>query len=247
MGGLHKKAMNKTILSFILISGFAFMGCTPHAGKEGTQASYAGLAGGFSQGDTLTQTDRNAFAQATAGHDFFADWMPQRVSRQVVAGTNYRFFCKVGKDEGTVEVFQPLNGLGRTLVTGINGQHNAALVIVNKKTGKELGRYEGETPKEYVGSLQDDFKVQKSKARLELRSAAAGEGYVWLRDFGTIAVKRSPAGYGDPLTTLSHTEGELPEVMPCTGLVEGHYRVVVDGTYGYVEADRMTWDALNTF
>lgn len=224
----------------------AFMACTAPVDKKSTTDNAASLVGAFTQGDTLSAADLAVFTSAVKGIDFLADWNPVRVSRQVVAGTNYRFYCQTGPDKtGTLQVFVPL--AGRQQITGINGEHNAALVIVNRKTGKVMGIYEGETPKEYVGMLQDNFRVARSKARLELRSAAIGEGFVWLREFGSIAVKRNPAGYGEPLGTISHIEGELPEVLPCTGQEDGCYRVVFNQMYGYVEADKMMWAPINTF
>lgn len=237
----------------ILLLALFIQACTPHVSEQ--SPSHTQLAGGFTQGDTLTATDLAAYAAATKGNDFFAKWTPQRVSRQVVAGTNYRFYCLTGSkaadgesdEAGTLVVYQPLPGQGLTRVTGINGQNNAALVVINKKTNKVLGRYEGETAKEYRASLKGEVRVQKSRARLELRSAATGEGYVWPRDYGTLPIKRSPAGYGTPLGHLTYKEGAKPDMLPCTGFVDGHYRVIVDGTYGYIEADRAMWDVLDTF
>ena len=48
---------------------------------------------------------------------------PKKVSRQVVAGTNYEFICK-GTDgkEHVVVVFQPLPGQGEPRVTSIDGK-----------------------------------------------------------------------------------------------------------------------------
>ena len=48
---------------------------------------------------------------------------PKKVSRQVVAGTNYEFICK-GADgkEHVVVVFQPLPGQGEPRVTSIDGK-----------------------------------------------------------------------------------------------------------------------------
>lgn len=238
----------------VLLLALFIQACTPHASKEHSPADTQ-LVGAFTQGDTLTAADLAAYTAATKGNDFFAHWTPRRVSRQVVAGTNYRFYCETGhkttdtaeEEVGTLVVYQPLPGQGLTRVTGINGANNAALVVINKKTNKVLGRYEGETAKEYRASLQDEVRVVKSRARLELRSAATGEGYVWPRNYGSLPIKRSPAGYGTPLGHLNYEEGNVPDVLSCTGFVDGHYRVVIDGTYGYIEADQALWDALNTF
>ena len=48
---------------------------------------------------------------------------PKKVSRQVVAGTNYEFFCKDADDKiHTVVIFQPLPGQGEPRVTSIDGK-----------------------------------------------------------------------------------------------------------------------------
>lgn len=246
--------MSRYSFPLILFLALLIQACTPHVGNEQGPGD-AQPVGAFSQGDTLTASDLAAYTAATKGNDFFAHWTPRRVSRQVVAGTNYRFYCETGhkadnpeeEEVGTLVVYQPLPGQGITRVTGINGQNNAALVVINKKTNKVLGRYEGETAKEYRASLQDEVRVLKSRARLELRSAATGEGYVWPLNYGSLTIKRSPAGYGTPLGHLTYEEGALPDVLPCTGFTDGHYRVIIDGTYGYIEADSAQWDVLNTF
>ena len=48
---------------------------------------------------------------------------PKKVSRQVVAGTNYEFICKdANGKKHTIVIFQPLPGQGEPRITSIDGK-----------------------------------------------------------------------------------------------------------------------------
>lgn len=80
----------------------------------------ASLAGGFSRPVKLNDEDLAVFREAA---DTSLGLKPRKVSRQIVAGTNYRFECR-GKDRRTVEVviFEPLPGRGDARITHIDGK-----------------------------------------------------------------------------------------------------------------------------
>lgn len=71
------------------------------------------LVGGWSPYTALTAEDRKVFDEATAGL-VGVKYTPQLVSKQVVAGVNYRFKCEASMPpsmvvwEAIVEIFQPL-------------------------------------------------------------------------------------------------------------------------------------------
>lgn len=70
--------------------------------------------GGWTTYAALTQQETDIFKTATAGL-LGVKYTPKEVSKQVVAGTNYRFKCTTsiphfGPGEALVEIFQPLEG-----------------------------------------------------------------------------------------------------------------------------------------
>ena len=70
--------------------------------------------GGWTKYATPTQQETEIFKTATAGL-LGVKYTPKEVSKQVVAGTNYRYKCTTviphgGSGEALVEIFQPLDG-----------------------------------------------------------------------------------------------------------------------------------------
>lgn len=71
------------------------------------------ILGGWSPYAPLTAEDRKVFDEAMAGL-VGVNYSPQLVSKQVVAGMNYRFKCEASMPpsmviwEAIVEIFQPL-------------------------------------------------------------------------------------------------------------------------------------------
>lgn len=87
--------------------------------------------GGYSEPRALEQHDKEVFEKAIEGL-LGAEYIPEKVSTQIVAGTNYRFFCKYKKmtaqpEEGTavVTIFEelPVYG-GKVAVVDIMTYHN---------------------------------------------------------------------------------------------------------------------------
>lgn len=79
------------------------------------------MVGAFGEASELTAEEAALFKVAVSSNVSCKDWTPVKVSRQVVAGTNYKFLCK--DKEGrmhTVTVFSPLPGRGEPGVTAID-------------------------------------------------------------------------------------------------------------------------------
>lgn len=73
------------------------------------------FVGGWSPYGPLTPEDKEVFSQAMNGF-VGVHYTPKEVSKQVVAGMNYRFKCDASLPsqpaiwEAIVEIFQPLDG-----------------------------------------------------------------------------------------------------------------------------------------
>ncbi|RJT36282.1 hypothetical protein [Rahnella woolbedingensis] len=80
------------------------------------------LVGGWTPYHSLTEKDSLVFKEALAGH-VGVHYVPQAVSTQVVAGTNYRYKCAASIPpsdavwEAVIDIFQPLKG--KPYITGI--------------------------------------------------------------------------------------------------------------------------------
>lgn len=84
-----------------------------------------GIPGGRSSFVELTEEDRKVFKEAMAGI-LGVDYTPEKVSKQIVHGTNYYFFCygnpvtsEPGKFPAIVRIHAPLPGEGAAKVTKI--------------------------------------------------------------------------------------------------------------------------------
>lgn len=76
------------------------------------------ITGGWSPFEPLTEEDRKVFDEAMKGL-VGVEYTPKKVSKQIVQGTNYRFFCygnpltaEPGKFPAVVKIYAPLPGAG---------------------------------------------------------------------------------------------------------------------------------------
>lgn len=101
--------MNHLFLSFIILA--ALVSCKTADGR---------FTGAY---DKLTKVTTEEVALFHKAVDAKMALTPKKVSRQVVAGTNYEFICKdtEGKKH-TVVIFQPLPGQGEPRVTSVDGK-----------------------------------------------------------------------------------------------------------------------------
>lgn len=83
------------------------------------------ICGGWSKFEPLTQEDVEIFQFATRGL-LGVHYEPSSVSRQVVAGVNYRFRCTVipvvlnpEEYDAIVQIYKPLEGEGEPFITSI--------------------------------------------------------------------------------------------------------------------------------
>lgn len=205
------------------------------------------LAGGYGTLSELSEKETQIFQQVIQDKDFFKDWKAVRVSRQVVAGTNYRFICSTNKGQKSVYVFAPLPGRGENRITGVEGLHNAAEVVVDVETNAVIGRYVSETATDYVIEVQDQVPVNKVGKKKVFVCAAAGQGIVYPADFGMLNVKEKACAQSKTIATIEYEEGELPESFRCLGIESQYYKVQLDGKIAYFPIKSMHWDSMNTF
>lgn len=94
-------------------------GCFLGNADRGSAADAKALCGAFGEWVSPVPDDAlEVFARATAETPH-AGLVPEKVSTQVVAGTNYRFVCSDGGDALVVSVFEPLPGRGAPEISGV--------------------------------------------------------------------------------------------------------------------------------
>ena len=82
------------------------------------------MVGAFDKSTKLTIEEDSLFKAVVLSHEDL-QLKPLKVSRQVVAGTNYRYECvdvTTGKKVEVV-VYQPLPGAGEASILSINGEY----------------------------------------------------------------------------------------------------------------------------
>lgn len=119
------------------------------------------------------------------------------------------------------------------------------VVVING--GKEVGRYIGENSTKYHISVHDEGWITKKGNKVVLYSAANGQGIIFPKNFGTVNVRQSPNISASIIGKIISNEGELPDVYECLGLKNGWFKTKINGRLGYVKADHMEWDSINTF
>lgn len=125
--------MKTHLILMVLACTTAACGHTQRNGQQRFQATHEDaskpaqpLSGGYTEQRALTDDERLLFGEVTREMDG-ADYVPESVATQVVAGTNYRFRCKVKtltpKPEtyrAEITVFKPLPGQGDPRITQIS-------------------------------------------------------------------------------------------------------------------------------
>lgn len=112
-----RKIAAGTLLTAFALGGVA--GCFLGNAERGSAADAKALCGAFGEWVSPVPDDAlEVFARATAGTPH-AGLVPEKVSTQVVAGTNYRFVCSDGGDALVVSVFEPLPGRGAPEISGV--------------------------------------------------------------------------------------------------------------------------------
>ncbi|MEE1004944.1 MAG: SH3 domain-containing protein [Bacteroidaceae bacterium] len=114
------------------------------------------------------------------------------------------------------------------------------------------GYYLADSGDNYFAETQEYCLVPKAKARVELREAEKGQGFVFLRsDIQKANVRQGPSKQSAVLFTLDNPEDEMPVGYPCLGVeynkseYNAWYKVSVSGKTGYISSRIAVWDTLN--
>lgn len=104
----------KLMIAVVVACAAAFTGCVSCS----KHVQEAPVCGGYGNDTKLNAEDTDVWVKAVATRPDLKDYTPQTVSRQVVAGMNYRFTCRDKQGQvHTVHVFKPLQGEGEIKVT----------------------------------------------------------------------------------------------------------------------------------
>lgn len=111
-----------------------------------------------------------------------------------------------------------------------------------------VARYVSEDSDFYTVDIQDSFIVPKEGTIVETWSAADGKGVVFMKEPGMVQVLYEPDLMAGVKCDLTYEEGECPCTYKCRGLKDGWYEIEMwEGESGYVQAQYMNWDAIDTF
>lgn len=125
---------------------------------------------------------------------------------------------------------------------------NATRIKVAILSDGTVARYVSEDDDTYTVDIQDSFTVRKADASVETWSAAEGKGVVYMKAPGMVQVLYEPDLMAGVKCDLTYEEGECPCTYPCRGLKDGWYEIELwEGESGYIQAQYMNWDAIDTF
>lgn len=110
-----------------------------------------------------------------------------------------------------------------------------------------VARYVSEDDNSYTGDIQDTFTVSKEEAAVEDWYACDGKGVIFLKEYGKTPVFIKADENSEAIGELCFEEGYVPETLNCTGFGEGWFTVDFNGTNGYVPAQNVIWDTIDTF
>lgn len=203
--------------------------------------------GGYSEQEEISE-DESVLFRKVMGESAFT---PLSVSRQVVAGMNYRFWCSY--DDGGantpghcfITIYQPLQG--EPVISGIMDDRGGPQMKVIIDDEGTVGRYIGEDETSYQGDIQDTYWIAKNKATTEIFRACDGQGIITLKAPSKEPVFLRPDVNSDIVGTMVHEEGFVPEVYQCLGYIRGWFLAEVDGKPGFIRESLVNWDPINTF
>lgn len=128
----------------------------------------------------------------------------------------------------------------------LSGFSQSMKMVVDSK-GNVVGRYVRTNTNTYTVDVQDTGDVPKKGHKVVTFSAQAGQGVIWCKNFGKVNVRSTPSTSGEIVGKMVYEEGYVPDTYPCLGKVNGWYKTRVNGKVGYVRADLVEWDGMDTF
>jgi len=212
---------------------------------EGTEH----LCGGYSQMREPITDELTLFYSVTCAGKFV--FTPISVSTQVVAGLNYRFWCRY--DDKTlsstghcfITIYHPLQG--DPVLSKIEDEKGGPQMKVATDKDGNTARCIGENESFVHCETQDDYWVPRDSVSIELISARSGQGILTLKEPGSKTLFCCPDTDSQIIGTMEHEQGYVPEVYRCLGYIGGWFLTEIDGKAGFIQEDLVIWDAINTF
>lgn len=207
------------------------------------------LCGGYSEMREPTDEELTLFYSVTCTGEFV--FTPLSVSTQVVAGLNYRFWCryddKTGSSTGRcfITIYHPLQG--EPVLSKIEDEKGGPQMKVATDKYGNTARCIGESESSVHCETQDDYWVPRDSVSIELIIARCGQGIITLKEPGSRTVFCCPDATSRIVGTMVHEEGYVPEVYRCLGYINGWFLTEIDGKAGFIQEDLVIWDAINTF
>lgn len=129
-------------------------------------------------------------------------------------------------------------------------QAQSGKVVMDSK-GNFVGRYVKTNATTYTVCLQDEYELPIEDRKIVTISAAEGQGIVYLKfDVDMpVDVLAAPQGGAAVVARISDNpeHAGLPRRYNCLGLENGFYKICVKDVSGYVPANLMIWDSMDTF
>ena len=123
-----------------------------------------------------------------------------------------------------------------------------SMKMVVDSRGNVVGRYVKTNKTTYTIDIQDTSTVPKKGHKVVTFNAANGQGVVY-RDqsrTGNINVRKGPSTSTAVIAKIPEYDG-VPDTFPCLSKANGWYKLSINGKVGYVRADLMCWDGMDTF
>ena len=187
--------------------------------------------------------------------DEVADWEDKLEHRSVVLADIYSTVEWHGRNFRPTSNIEILSANSERIGTSQTLRRNSKLVAVDAE-GKELGRYIGTSGDRSLVEVQDYGLVPKASSKLVLYSAEDGRGWLVIApEYTGVNIRERPSAQSPIVTTIHSEEGELPEAYRCLGKIDDDdptvwkqwYYIQVGNKKGYVNANLMVWDAINTY
>lgn len=181
-------------------------------------------------------------------------WQDEPEKRSVLFASQYSVVEWHGRNFRPTDNIEIVSAYTNWVGTSQSARRNSQLVVVDGQ-GSEM-RYIGTCGNQYLVEVQDYGLVPKAGHKLELYSVEDGKGWLIIApEYKAVNIRERPSAQSPIVTTIHSEEGELPEAYRCLGKIDDDdptvwkqwYYIQVGNKKGYVNANLMLWDAINTY
>ena len=126
-----------------------------------------------------------------------------------------------------------------------------SMKMVIDKQGEVVGRWVKTNKTTYTILVQDDTEVPIKGHRIVTYSARNGQGVLYRdqKHTGKINVRKGASTKTAVIEQIDDNTilGCVHDCYECLGLVNGWYKIRINGKTGFVRADLMEWDGMCSF